>query len=110
MSKEKEVKNESSKVMTKYERKQAARLAQQKKDEQSAKITKAVAFVVCICVVVAIAYSIANPIIKRQKAVYDTYVKIGEHEVLVKVCQLKKLQKKVLTPKLSTCFEDDPNF
>ena len=37
-------------------------------------------------------------------------IKIGEHEVLVKVCQLKKLQKKVLTPKLSTCFEDDPNF
>lgn len=81
VSKEKEVKNDSSKVMTKYERKQAARIAQQKKDEQSAKITKAVTFVVCICVVVAIAYSIANPIIKRQKAVNDIYVKIGEHEV-----------------------------
>lgn len=81
MSKEKEVKNESSKVMTKYEKKQAARRAQQKKDERAARITKTVIAAVCICVVAAIVFSIANPIIRRQQATNDVYVKIGEHEV-----------------------------
>ncbi|MBD5544205.1 MAG: hypothetical protein HDR01_08215 [Lachnospiraceae bacterium] len=81
MSKEKEVKKESEKVMTKYEKKQAARIAQQKKDEKAAKITKLVWGIVCICIVGAIVFSIVSPIIRRQKAINDVYVKIGDHEV-----------------------------
>lgn len=81
MSKEKETKNESAKKMTKYEKKQAARIAQQKKEAKAAKITKLALAVICVCLVAAIVFSIANPIISRQKAVNDTYVKIGNHEV-----------------------------
>lgn len=81
MSKEKEVKKESEKVMTKYEKKQAARLAQQKKDEKSAKLTKLVFSLVCICIVAAIVFSIGSAVIRRQNAINGTYVKIGDHEV-----------------------------
>lgn len=81
MSKEKEVKKESEKVMTKYEKKQAARMAQQKKDEKSAKLTKLVFALVCVCIVAAIAFSIGSSVIRRQNAINGTYVKIGEHEV-----------------------------
>lgn len=81
MSKEKEVKKESEKVMTKYEKKQAARMAQQKKDEKSAKLTKLVFTLVCVCIVAAIVFSIGSSVIRRQNAINGTYVKIGEHEV-----------------------------
>lgn len=81
MSKEKEVKKESEKVMTKYEKKQAARLAQQKKDERSAKLAKLVFALVCICVAAAILFSIGSSVIRRQDAINGTYVKIGDHEV-----------------------------
>ncbi|MBD5106507.1 MAG: peptidyl-prolyl cis-trans isomerase [Lachnospiraceae bacterium] len=81
MSKEKEVKKESEKVMTKYEKKQAARMAQQKKDERSAKLTKLVFTLVCVCIVAAIVFSIGSAVIRRQNAINGTYVKIGEHEV-----------------------------
>lgn len=81
MSKEKEVKKESEKVMTKYEKKQAARIAQQKKDEKAAKLTKLVMTLVCVCIVAAIAFSIGSPVVRRQQAINGVYVKIGDHEV-----------------------------
>lgn len=81
MSKEKEVKKESEKVMTKYEKKQAARIAQQKKDEKAARVTKLVVLLVCICVIGAIGFSIGSPIVRRYKAINDVYVKVGDHEV-----------------------------
>ncbi len=81
MSKEKEVKKKSEKVMTKYEKKQAARLAQQKKDEKAARITRLAVLFVCICVIGAIGFSIGSPIIRRQKAINDVYVKVGNYDV-----------------------------
>lgn len=81
MSKEKEVKKESEKVMTKYEKKQAARIAQQKKDEKAARITRLAALLVCICVIGAIGFSIGSPVIRRHKAINDVYVKVGNYEV-----------------------------
>lgn len=81
MSKEKEVKKESEKTMTKYEKKKAARIAQQKKDEKAAKLTKLVTILVCVCIVAAIAFSIGSTVIRRQQAINGVYVKIGDHEV-----------------------------
>ena len=81
MSKEKEIKQASEKVMTKYEKKQAARIAQQKKDKRAARLTKLVFGLVCVCIVAAIAFSIGSSVIRRQKAIGDVYVKVGSHEV-----------------------------
>lgn len=81
MSKEKKEKKETEKVMTKYEKKQAARLAQQKKDEKALKATKLVFALVCVCIVAAIVFSVGSSVIRRQKSIHDVYVKVAGHDV-----------------------------
>ncbi|MDE5909346.1 MAG: peptidyl-prolyl cis-trans isomerase [Lachnospiraceae bacterium] len=69
------------KVQTKYDRKMEARRQQKLKDERQAKLTKTIAAIVGIVIVVAIVFSIVSPIVKKNQALNGTYVKVGEHEL-----------------------------
>ena len=74
-------KDNSTKVMTNYDKKKEARIAKQKQEEKSKKVTKMVMTIVGILLAVAVVFSIANPIYRKQKALNSTYVSIGTHNV-----------------------------
>ncbi len=74
-------KDHSTKVMTNYDKKKEARIAKQKQEEKSKKITKMIVTAVGILLAAAVVFSIANPIYQKQKALNSTYVSIGTHDV-----------------------------
>lgn len=74
-------KNNTEKAMTKYDKKKEARIAKQRQEERNKKISRIVLSGVGILLVAAIIFSIANPIYRKQKALNNTYVKIGTHDI-----------------------------
>lgn len=72
---------QSGKIMTKYDRKMQARRLEEERDKRNAKIAKAVFAAVVALVVVAAVYLAAGSVIKKNQALNDTYIKVGEHNI-----------------------------
>lgn len=75
-----EVKNEQ-KVQTKYDRKIEERKRQKIKDARQAKMTKLVFSLIGIVLIAAIVISTAVSIVRKNGALKETYVKIGDYEL-----------------------------
>lgn len=73
--------NSEQKVQTKYDRKMAERKEREQKEQREAKILRITAILIGVIIVAVIAGSIAAPIINKNKAVKDTYVTVGSHEI-----------------------------
>lgn len=69
------------KVKTKYDLKMEQRRAREAKEKRQEKLLKIGGIAVGLFLVCFIAVSIALPIYKKQGAVKDTYVRIGQHDV-----------------------------
>lgn len=72
---------EEQKVLTKYDKKIAARKAKEEADKREEKIFKIVSVLVGILLVAAIAGGIGSTIISRQNALHGTYITIGDRKV-----------------------------
>lgn len=75
-----EVKNEQ-KVQTKYDRKIEERKRQKIKDARQAKMTKLAFSLIGIVLIAAIVISTAVSIVRKNGALKETYVKIGDYEL-----------------------------
>ena len=73
--------SQEQKVQTKYDKKIEARKKQKEQELKHDKLSKIIGTVVAIVLLVAIAASIAIPVINKNKATKETYVKIGNHEI-----------------------------
>lgn len=71
----------NQKAQTKYERKVEARKQQKIKDQRQEKLTKAVAVLIGVVLIAGIAGSIVFSFVKKNAALNQTYVKVGEHEL-----------------------------
>lgn len=69
------------KVKTKYDLKMEQRRAREAKEKRQEKLLKIGGIAVGLFLICFIAVSIALPIYKKQGAVKDTYVRIGQHDV-----------------------------
>lgn len=81
-------KNNSSasneKKMTKYDRKMEARRIEEAKDKRDALIAKVVASIVVLAIIAVIVALVASAVVKKQqaaKAMSESYVKVGNHEL-----------------------------
>lgn len=69
------------KVQTKYDRKMEARRQQKESEAKQNKLGKIIGAVIGIAVVVAIVAAIAIPVLNKNAALKDTYIKVGKHEL-----------------------------
>lgn len=72
---------EEQKVITRYDRKMAARKAKEEKDRRDERIFKIISSLVGIVIVLAIVIGIATTIINKQAALKGTYIQVGDREV-----------------------------
>lgn len=72
---------QSGKIMTKYDRKMEARRLEEARDRRNAKIAKFVMTAIVTVVIVAAVCLVAGNIIKKNQALNDTYIKVGEHDI-----------------------------
>lgn len=72
---------EEQKVLTKYDRKMAARKAQEEKDKREDRIFKIVSYVIGVVLIVAIVAGIGSSVISKQSALKGTYITIGDRSV-----------------------------
>lgn len=73
--------NSEQKVMTKYDRKMAARKAQEEKDKRDDKIFKIVSSLIGILLILAVVISIGTSVINKQSALKGTYITVGDKSV-----------------------------
>lgn len=69
------------KVMTKYDRKMAARKAQEEKDKRDDKMFKILSSLIGILLVLAVVIGIGTSVINKQSAIKGTYITVGERNV-----------------------------
>lgn len=69
------------KVVTRYDRKMEARRIQAEKERLTARRWKIGAMVVGICLVCALAGITIRSVVKKQSALKDTYITVGNHEL-----------------------------
>jgi len=69
------------KVITRYDRKMEARRLQAEKEKLLAKRWKIGSLLACVCVICIIAGVAIHSIIKKQAALKDTYITVGNHEL-----------------------------
>lgn len=72
---------EEKKVITKYDRKMAARRAKEEKDKRDDKIFRVVSSLIGIVIVLAIVIGVASSIINKQTALRGTYIQVGNRNV-----------------------------
>lgn len=72
---------QKDKVMTKYDRKVQQRKLMAEKDKRENFINKIIAIVVAVAIVAAIVISIGISTRNRMKALSETFVQIGDHEI-----------------------------
>ena len=81
MSKTKNEKVTTEKVMTKYDRKMERRRLEQEKEAKAQKRMKICGTVILVCLAALIIGSVATSLVKRYKTFNGTYIKVGEHEL-----------------------------
>lgn len=81
MSKEKKENATTEKVMTKYDRKMEKRRQEEAQAAKAAKTNRIVSIIVLLAIVALVVGSIAASMIRKQRVLNDTYIKIGEHEI-----------------------------
>ncbi|MBD5455917.1 MAG: hypothetical protein HDR23_05490 [Lachnospiraceae bacterium] len=72
---------EEQKVLTKYDKKMAARKAKEEADKREEKIFKIVSTIIGILLAVAIVGGIGSTIINRMTAINGTYIMVGDRKV-----------------------------
>lgn len=77
----KNVSAKNEKIVTRYDRKMEARRREEERDKRNAMIAKTVTAVVIVAVIAAAVFLIASSAIRKNKALNETYVKIGNHDV-----------------------------
>lgn len=70
-----------NKVMTKYDRKMQERKEKATKDKRSNAITKLVTAIIVVVLIAAIAISVVLTVNSKKKAISDTFMMVGEHEI-----------------------------
>lgn len=73
--------NSEQKVLTKYDRKMAARKAQEEKDKRDDKIFKIVSSLIGIFLILAVVISIGTSVVNKQSAIKGTYITVGNRNV-----------------------------
>jgi hypothetical protein len=72
---------EEQKVLTRYDKKMAARKAQEEKDRRDEKIFKIVTSCLGILIVLGVVIGITTSIVKKQTALKGTYIQVGDRKV-----------------------------
>lgn len=72
---------QENKPKTKYDRKMEARRLQEQRDRRNAKLAKVTVNVIVAAVIIVAVALLANSVIKRNQALKDTYIKVGDHEL-----------------------------
>ena len=81
MSNNKKTEEKSEKVMTKYDRKMEKRRIEEEKELKSLKRFKIGSIIIIAAIAAAVVISIGMSAYTKYAAVYNTYVKIGDHEI-----------------------------